>query len=100
MAESGPSKQFECKRCGKCCQCGTIWTGSEHPIIKALFRAWPSGHFSDDGQCDMLTVADDGKPACLLELHLGKEHKPEVCNRFPFEPDDCHAAKKPTTYSL
>lgn len=62
-----------------------MWTGSEHPVIKALFREWPSGHFSDDGQCAMLTIADDGKPACLIELHLGKEWKPDVCNEYPDE---------------
>ena len=83
---------FECKKCGRCCQVGTIWVHSEHPIIKALAEAFYGSCpdlLSDTGRCQMLT-ADN---RCLIEVLYGKKYKPEPCNGYPFDGEKCHREK-------
>jgi len=78
------SEQFECKRCGKCCQQGTIWVHSEHLLVRALLKA--VNDFRDSGPCDMLAF-EGGKAVCLLQKYLGKAAKPEACQDYPFAED-------------
>ncbi len=70
----------ECRRCGNCCDCGTIWVNSEHPLIVAVREfVFLSGATCDAGQCEMLAFEDDGKTTCMIEKFLGREWKPETC---------------------
>lgn len=98
MAETDTVKDFECRRCGKCCHCGSMWRGSSHPLIEVICRDTKgTGH--NDGKCAMLTAPAAGKTYCMIELWFGKEYKPDVCNEFPFVPGDCERVKQKTKTS-
>ncbi len=77
---------FHCKKCAKCCDMGTIWVNSSHPLIRTMYPLINGELFSDDGRCAML----DNNNECMIHKYLGKKWKPDVCQEFPFEKGDCH----------
>ncbi|MCK9570165.1 hypothetical protein M0R72_14570 [Candidatus Pacearchaeota archaeon] len=85
--------EHKCSRCGLCCQQGTIWVNSQHPLIQRIVKvlygygALSDGFFRNDGPCDMLVVRD-GAATCLIEKYLGFECKPDACQDYPGE-DKC-----------
>lgn len=88
-----------CKRCGKCCAMGTLWTQSPHPLIARVARAMFSrGAQGSDGSpsdpCDMLVM--DGETAiCLIHKYLGADAKPDVCQDYPAWEDGCMGRPAP-----
>lgn len=74
-----------CERCGKCClNVGTVWTFSQHPIIKAINAELPLVFYRDARPCDMLIVFENGRATCLLQQWFGHKWKPQVCRNYPF----------------
>lgn len=80
--------QIICERCGKCCEMGTIWVNSVHPLIKVAATYLEADDFDDGGPCDML-IFEKGKAVCLIHKYLGYEAKPEVCREYPEEGEKC-----------
>ncbi len=82
----------ECKRCGACCmQIGTMWSQSEHPLIKPLARLVIAHGVCSDGPepCDMLLIKD-GQAVCLIEKYFGWAAKPKICLQYPEDGENCH----------
>ena len=88
---------MECRRCGKCCKNGDFWRGSSYPDIKSfatsmgLYQDRDEDHI-DSGDCLMLKF--EGEMAvCLIEKHLGREFKPQVCKDYPVGVTDNNKCK-------
>ncbi len=64
-----------CEQCGKCCHRGDFWQYSQHPLMQAIYQKM--SYTKESGQCLML---EDN--LCLIEKHLGKQHKPNICNTY------------------
>jgi len=82
---------LNCQQCGKCCDMGTIWVNSEHPLVRAAGKAVTD--FRDGGSCDML-VYINGKAVCLIHKYFGYDAKPEVCRDYPEEGEQCRRTEK------
>ena len=80
--------QIICIRCGKCCDMGTIWVNSEHPLIKRVAAYLKTDDFDDGGLCDMLML-EKGKAVCWIQKYLGYEAKPDVCREYPEAGEKC-----------
>lgn len=84
--------KHKCKRCGKCCDCGTMWVNSDHPVIRAIYKDLPLDYFQDGGKCAMLVIDGNGLASCLIQTELGIDAKPEVCREYPCDGDTCRNA--------
>ncbi len=79
------TNKADCQQCGACCDMGTLWCQSEHPLIRAIYPFISKDLFSDDGKCNMLD--DDNK--CIIHKYFGKQWKPDVCQEYPFDGEPC-----------
>jgi hypothetical protein len=84
--EAKIDKAQSCRQCGKCCNQGSLWLMSDHPLVRrirdSMIHQEVLGEFvRDSGPCDMLALKN-GKTVCLLHQMLGKEAKPVVCQEF------------------
>lgn len=79
----------KCQKCGVCCQVGTIWVWSKHPIIQAIgdsIHQESPEYLADTGRCAMLNNDNE----CLIEKYLGREFKPQPCRDYPEDGEKCH----------
>ncbi len=99
---SETAKNNNCKRCGKCCQNGDFWWGSEHPFIQQLYDEFKKrgGLIKESGNCLMLGFDPDGKAYCAIERFHGRKWKPQVCKDYPDKKTKCFNQKNRRRLSL
>lgn len=73
---------------------GLFWMFSEHPLVRAAAVRIPTESYPDQGPCDMLIVAENGRATCLIQRWLGWKGKPKACRDYPFDGEQCFFTTK------